>query len=500
MIECFSFLTQDSSKLHKKSSLSVELTERRHLMSNYQIEESWKQEDGSYKCPYCEVTKTKRGLASHIWQIHNNQEDIKPLAERGHGQSKQKQCPICKAWFRAAGYQKHTNSCDGTEVPRWKKSDVSEFQKDEDGRLICPVCNESFDKRGIRAHIWRMHTKSGQRFNPNRGYQEGTRESWNKGFTKETSKRVAKSAETLKSRYTMGEITPSQRGKSVSEETKKKISKKMKEHSKAGRLHNIGTCRWKGEPSYPEKFFMKVIDNEFTDKNYAYEYHMRLKETNYSLDFAWPDKKKNIEIDGSQHQQFEEQKERDFRRDERLAAIGWQVMRIRWKDMFHNPQKWIELAKSFIEGDLSERVSEALHTLDDLPLGKVRERTFGGLTFSTVMLLYAQQIYKESDEPKCCAVCGFQAFYTVCHKKPITDFPDTATVKEINALTNLVALCPTHHWQLDHRVLDTSHLQDITNNYVLEKSEMFKVIKGWSKEKARTFLLHLASIVQESDL
>jgi len=45
--------------------------------------------------------------------------------------------------------------------------------------------------------------------------------------------------------------------------TKDKMSKAMKKAHAEGRAHNIGTSRWNNEPSWPEQFFMKVIENEF---------------------------------------------------------------------------------------------------------------------------------------------------------------------------------------------------------------------------------------------
>ena len=53
----------------------------------------------------------------------------------------------------------------------------------------------------------------------------------------------------------------------VTEDTKLKISESMKIAHKEQRAHNIGKSRWNNEPSYPEKFFMDVINNEFIDKN-----------------------------------------------------------------------------------------------------------------------------------------------------------------------------------------------------------------------------------------
>lgn len=51
---------------------------------------------------------------------------------------------------------------------------------------------------------------------------------------------------------------------------------------------------------------------------------------------------------------------------------------------------------------------------------------------------------------KVCAVCGYDTHVQVCHIKPVKDFPNNATVAEINIMSNLVLLCPNHHWELDN--------------------------------------------------
>jgi very-short-patch-repair endonuclease len=56
---------------------------------------------------------------------------------------------------------------------------------------------------------------------------------------------------------------------------------------------------------------MRVIENEFEDKLYTREYPF----FKYSLDFAWIEKKLCIEIDGEQHQRFQEYKDRDNEKD-----------------------------------------------------------------------------------------------------------------------------------------------------------------------------------------
>lgn len=81
------------------------------------------------------------------------------------------------------------------------------------------------------------------------------------------------------------------------QDVREKISASMKKAHSEGRAHNIGECRWNNEPSYPEQWFMKVLKNEFgleKDKDYKMEFSSH----RFSLDFAWPNEKICIEIDG----------------------------------------------------------------------------------------------------------------------------------------------------------------------------------------------------------
>lgn len=38
------------------------------------ILEIWKQQDGQYKCPFCEILKTRKGIGTHIWRKHGKGE------------------------------------------------------------------------------------------------------------------------------------------------------------------------------------------------------------------------------------------------------------------------------------------------------------------------------------------------------------------------------------------------------------------------------------------
>lgn len=60
-----------------------------------------------------------------------------------------------------------------------------------------------------------------------------------------------------------------------------------------------------------------------------------------------------------------------------------------------------------------------------------------------------------------CQKCGYNKHTETCHVRDISDFPDTATMKEINDPNNLVILCRNCHWELDHGIFN---IEDIKRN------------------------------------
>ena len=65
----------------------------------------------------------------------------------------------------------------------------------------------------------------------------------------------------------------------------------------------------------------------------------------------------------------------------------------------------------------------------------------------------ARRTYIQSGQPLCCAVCGYDKHFEVCHLRAMNKFPDTTPVQNVNGLENLIALCPNHHWEFDHGLL-----------------------------------------------
>ena len=210
----------------------------------------------------------------------------------------------------------------------------------------CKFCGKTCKNANSHRNHERLCPK-----NSDRVYVSHTKgkEPWNKGKSKETDDTLRVKGEKLSERYRNGEIIPSWKGKKHSEETKSKISESMKLAQSEGRAYNIGQCRWNNEHSWPEKWLIKVLNNEFDlkeNKDYKTEYSFG----RFSLDFAWPTNKLCIEVDGKQHQIDNAQKLRDAEKDKLLLENGWKELRIPWIECFRNPKNWIEIVREFLKG------------------------------------------------------------------------------------------------------------------------------------------------------
>lgn len=57
---------------------------------------------------------------------------------------------------------------------------------------------------------------------------------------------------------------------------------------------------------------------------------------------------------------------------------------------------------------------------------------------------------------KPCNICGYNKHVELAHIIPISKFPETATIGEINSPQNVVQLCRNCHWEFDHGVVALS--------------------------------------------
>lgn len=65
----------------------------------------------------------------------------------------------------------------------------------------------------------------------------------------------------------------------------------------------------------------------------------------------------------------------------------------------------------------------------------------------------ARKVFLENTEKPSCYICGYKNHVEVAHIKAVSEFEDCTPVSVINSITNLIGLCPNHHWEYDNGVL-----------------------------------------------
>lgn len=62
---------------------------------------------------------------------------------------------------------------------------------------------------------------------------------------------------------------------------------------------------------------------------------------------------------------------------------------------------------------------------------------------------HARKVAKEAGMNRC-VNCPYDKHVEIGHIKPISEFDPSTTIREVNKLENLIALCPNCHWELDY--------------------------------------------------
>jgi hypothetical protein len=65
----------------------------------------------------------------------------------------------------------------------------------------------------------------------------------------------------------------------------------------------------------------------------------------------------------------------------------------------------------------------------------------------------ARQKFCKTHELKC-AICGYDKHVEIHHIKGISTFSDDTPISIINEDSNLIALCPNHHWEIENGLLE----------------------------------------------
>lgn len=93
-------------------------------------------------------------------------------------------------------------------------------------------------------------------------------------------------------------------------------------------------------------------------------------------------------------------------------------------------------------------------TYDFIPLSKVcsKYRKYAPSAAYNIIRQRARRALKLAGRTVC-EVCGYSKHFEAAHIKPIGEFAPETLIGDINHSSNLVALCPTHHWEFDHGLL-----------------------------------------------
>ena len=206
------------------------------------------------------------------------------IKNRKKGIVSKKACPICNKDIGATAFNRHYKACmNGYKSPSYKAQ-----PKDEHGKT--QTWYDAMHKR--KGHGTNQFTKAKELGLPTPiGCWKGKEGPW--------------------------------KGKQRSEESKKKTSDTMKRKIAEGTFTVPYKRNHSSKISFPEKYFMEV----FKDLPIKYNYQVGL----YQLDFAIPEKKVYIEIDGEQHFVDKKIVEHDKERTKKLESLGWKCLqRVRW--------------------------------------------------------------------------------------------------------------------------------------------------------------------------
>ena len=140
--------------------------------------------------------------------------------------------------------------------------------------------------------------------------------------------------------------------KCKTEEFRRQASERMKERHRLG-LAATFQNRKNMPHSYPETWLIDVLKNNFNQiENIDYETERPFYR--FFLDFAWPEKRLCIEIDGELHR-YEKQQNNDKEKDRLLKEDGWKELRLKWGYINSNKVEAIKLIENFLNetGDIT---------------------------------------------------------------------------------------------------------------------------------------------------
>lgn len=220
--------------------------------------------------------------------------------------------------------------------------------------FCCQSCSTSYTnkKRGGKSEITKIKIRESlHKYYENNPYNSSNKTTQLKIFPKkfclECGCELSKKQIMRKRKFCSNSCSSTHRSKDAT--YIEKLRSKMLERVNNGIHHGWNS---RNIISYPEQFFMNVLDNN----NIKYDFNYKVKHSTlknfdgksyYFLDFFLNDKNIDLEIDGSQHLNSE-RKEKDTIRNNVLTDNGFIVYRILWKNIN------TESGKQYIKDEISK--------------------------------------------------------------------------------------------------------------------------------------------------
>lgn len=125
------------------------------------------------------------------------------------------------------------------------------------------------------------------------------------------------------------------------------------------------------------------------------------------------------------------------------------------------------------------RIIAKISVKDKITIGQVRERyknnKYGRQNIHSLIRARARSKIQFVGWDFC-MFCGYNKYVEACHIIPVVNFNDATPIAEVNALTNLFALCPTHHIEMD--------LLNILSEVEIKKTKYYQMALQVLKLKA----------------
>lgn len=291
-----------------------------------------------YICNYC---NTSFGNHKTEYRNHRKTCKCKPVEYT---------CEFCGKKFNRAGvYTVHKGYQCTLNPDKKEQKHVCGFNvhndkfghKSKPGGWECPYCHEIFRTR----RLFKEHNKQVHNTKRGTGIQDKSAilycQFCHRDFYRLCSKNLHEKHCKLNPNGVKGA------SRLHSEETKKKISERRKKYLEE-HPDKIPFVMYQHQThkSYAETYFLDWLKKEgLFDKD---EYRVG----RYQLDFAWPNKKMYLEVDGNYHH-TDIAKKHDSIRDEELKELGWKcVGRIDWSNyqklLYHERKRFLLELKSKI--------------------------------------------------------------------------------------------------------------------------------------------------------